>query len=165
MTLLGKARHCVGVLALSNSNVAWCRWTSDAVARAYERAKSVKPMLATTDAKQNPGGVRLTRREFWDVFTDYTVLHGDSWLSLPLYVFSMFDNTDSGTIDVLEVFLMVALFSEGEMEDQLRFCFKVFDTDHSGSITIDEMLHFFQVLCRASFKVLAAAVPACLRGT
>ena len=45
------------------------------------------------------------------------------------------------------VTIEVELITPIAMEDQLRFCFKVFDTDHSGSITIDEMLHFFQVLC------------------
>jgi len=120
----------------------------------------MKPELGTENAKEAVGGVRVTRREFWDIFTDYTVLKGDTWLSLPLSVFSIFEDQDSGTVDVLEVFLMVALFSEGSMEEQLRFCFRAFDTDQSGAITLDEMVHFFKVLCRASFKV-RAHVPVC----
>lgn len=92
----------------------------------------MKPALASELAKSDPRAVRLTRREFWDVFTDYTVLKGDAWLSLPLSVFNVFDDGGTGTVDALEVFLMMSLFSDGAMDEALHFCFTVFDTDHSG---------------------------------
>ena len=92
----------------------------------------MKPALASELAKSDPQAVRLTRREFWDVFTDYTVLKGDTWLSLPLDVFNVFDDQGSGTVDALEVFLMMSLFSDGDIDQALRFCFTVFDTDQSG---------------------------------
>lgn len=91
---------------------------------------------------------------------------------------------DTGTIDCLEIFLMLGLFCDGDQKDQLGFCFEIFDTDHrcvclshhaaamwcnlvytsihlytldnhnhSNNITLDEMIHFFQVLCRAAYKV------------
>ena len=135
----------------ARQDFAW--WNRETVERAYERALKIKPVLGTEEAKTLMEGVRITRREFWDVFTDYTTLKDDSWLSLPLSVFTIFDDENEGTVDVLEVFLMLALFADGDMNEQLRFCFTMFDTDHSGNISLDEMEHFFHVLCRGSYKV------------
>ena len=124
--------------------------------------------------------MELTRRQFWEVFTDYQVVCGREWLSLPLDQFYLYlDKPTDTKIDAVEVLMMLALFSQGTPDEALAFCFQVFDEDRSrvmelvsghcryalGSTSVamrpdvlcwwrqDEMEHFLWVLGNAAYKI------------
>ena len=76
--------------------------------------------------------IPLSRRQFWEVFTDFEVVCGREWLSLPLDHFYLFqDHADDETVDAVEVLMVLALFCRADPEDALTFCFDVFDGDGS----------------------------------
>lgn len=101
-------------------------WTIELVRKAYERLRE-------------RGGERyLTRREFWEAFTDYDAVTDGEFLALPQDAFGMFAfKARPGTaaaragngdvVDSIEVLLALTLFCQGDASSQLRLCFEIFD--------------------------------------
>jgi len=82
----------------------------------------------------------LSRKQFWEAFTDHGVQSGREWLSLPLEHFYVFvDTPDAEHVDAVEVLMVLALFCESRPSEALAFCFDVFDADQSS--TMDRVRH------------------------
>ncbi|KAG6857333.1 Neuronal calcium sensor 1 [Tephrocybe sp. NHM501043] len=56
------------------------------------------------------------------------------------YVFNVFDNDKSGTIDFTEFICALSVTSRGRLEEKLKWAFQLYDIDKDGTITYDEML-------------------------
>lgn len=96
--------------------------------------------------------ISLSRRQFWEVFTDFEVVCGREWLSLPLDHFYLFQDHDGDErVDAVEVLMVLALFCRADPEDALTFCFEVFDGDGSN------IMELVRVLCAARWQRYAPA--------
>ena len=106
-------------------------------------------------AKRNGSGITISRRQFWEVFTDYSQIRGTlalaaahrlhvgradrSWrtdqrfLALPIEYYDHFAPRD-GELEVKQLLLLMALFCNATLSDQLSWMFDVFDTDGDGSM-------------------------------
>ena len=49
------------------------------------------------------------------------------FFSLPLWVFSLFDVENTGTVSVLEILAALCMFGSGELSERVQACFEVFD--------------------------------------
>lgn len=54
-------------------------------------------------------------------------------------MFTMFDNSGEGIVDIREYFVAVSTLMSGNPHDKLKFAFKLFDTDKVGTVTRGEM--------------------------
>ena len=109
-------------------------WTLEDVEKARERIFKVP-------RGDHPHSIPISRRQFWELFSDYSKLIGTQFLSLPVDLFDVFcDEEGNSTINAIEVLLMLGLFCEGATDDQMTFCFNLFDFDGGGSI--DKVRHF-----------------------
>lgn len=70
------------------------------------------------------------------MFTEYTRIRDGTFLALPMKHFDAFKNEDADTVPVLQLFLVLALFCQGETAEQLRFCFHLFDIDGGGTMDL-----------------------------
>ena len=111
-------------------------------------------MDASTDAIRDGLNVYMTRKQFWECFTDYSVIRQGQFLSVPLKLFDVFSAPEhKGLVNVVEVLLILALHCTGDVKDQLMFCFELFDDDNSDSMDVEEMTNFLWVLASAGNKV------------
>ena len=118
-------------------------WTAPMIARATVRAKAASP--------HSP---RLTRAQFWEVFTDYSVLRGTSFVSLDLAGYALFSEASclfcpahsasgahvgrfgesegtadaSPDVDVRLVLFFLALACDTTPETQASLCQEVYKT-------------------------------------
>lgn len=103
-------------------------WHLADVRKARERARQ----YATDD---NPGFAMVTRREFWELFSDYSKIVGSTFLALPMTLYDVYKQHRSDEkINAIEVLLMLGLFCHAKTDEQLEFCFALFDFDGGGSI-------------------------------
>ena len=107
---------------------AYAMWKLADVRKAREAARA----FALED---DPGMAPVSRRQFWELFSDYGQLVGDAFLSLPMKLFEVFKDTpESKTVNAMEVLLMLGLFCHAKTDEQLEFCFALFDFDGGGAI-------------------------------
>lgn len=121
--LHGPYDHVCRHPAVAYVNNSWVRW---------EREHGGAPPLEAT----------LTRSSFFSLFgvADFTVItEQGTFLALPLWIFNLFDTNKSGRARAIDVFLSLALFCSGSMNDRVAFVFKVFDTDANGALDRSEM--------------------------
>lgn len=55
-------------------------------------------------------------------------------------LFSLFDQDNSGTIDVKEFMLGLSNFASNDKEKRVNFCFLLYDEDNNGFITEEELV-------------------------
>ena len=93
---------------------AYAMWKLADVRKAREAARA----FALED---DPGMAPVSRRQFWELFSDYGQLVGDAFLSLPMKLFEVFKDTpESKTVNAMEVLLMLGLFCHAKTDEQLR---------------------------------------------
>ena len=57
-----------------------------------------------------------------------------------------------------QLFLCLAVFCQGSMQDKARFCFQMFDADDSGELEPEELTQFIRSIIDALFLVGEVAV-------
>ena len=99
-------------------------WTMAEVEVAYER------LLAKAGGS---GGdvfqvLSIGRMDFVEVFTDYTIIRGGTWLALPLPEFDRFDPGKNERVYTFEVFAVLALLCVSDSDGaRIAFIFRLFD--------------------------------------
>jgi Ca2+-binding EF-hand superfamily protein len=63
-------------------------------------------------------------------------------------LFGFFDADSNGQVDLLELLSGCMLLCKGTEKEKLSTVFTVFDTDHDGFISMDEMFHFMNCVFR-----------------
>ena len=124
----------------------YAKWPLVAVEQAYAR-------LLLARKERECADLGLTKREFWETFTDYSTVVQGQFLNLPIEQYALFDPEDKGSVYALEVFATLALFCNGELETKLRFIFVLFDFDKSNGISKDEMVMMLRCVTRALYRV------------
>lgn len=140
--------------AFGKDEYAW--WTLRDVKAACERARKLLKDGQTMHMQF------LTRRQFWEVFTDYTRIVDADFLTLPMTHFDRFAKCSGKDQQVrcLSLLLVLTLFCTGETNDQLYHCFHLFDTDGGGTLDMAEMIEFMRFLCTAAVTVnILATTP------
>lgn len=99
------------------------------------------------------GGVEVNRRDYWNTFTDYTVISEGAFLSLPMDHFDMFDVHHKNKIFVYEVFFLLILFCSGPLDEKIDFAFSLFDFSGKGHLTLPDMVLLLQAVTSASWKM------------
>lgn len=94
--------------------------------------------------------IMLNRREWMEVFTDFTVLTKSGFLSLGLEVFEALDVHKAGRVDFVESVLMCVLCGDGSPHEQMKFAFEMFDVDGSKALNEEEMDALIAKLARAA---------------
>lgn len=115
----------------------------------------------------------ITREQFMQLLasaqTDQKSQFGTSAVKLSKNavdrMFSMFDKDNSGLVDFKELASCLAVLIHGSMQERLRLCFDLYDSDGSGFLELDEVKHlaaaFF--LMSGEEKTLAS-VPSDAKG-
>ena len=124
----------------------FAKWKVDDVAVAYDT------FTATKIRNGKRGDMSLSRREFWETFTNYNRIVCGEFLSLPVGLFNFFDINGKEKVHALEVFVVLAIHCAGNVTDKIEYCFKLFDFDNSNTISQTEMV----MLCRSLTRGLAA---------
>jgi Ca2+-binding EF-hand superfamily protein len=124
----------------------YAKWPLEAVEQAYNR-------LLLARKERECADLGLTRREFWETFTDYNTVIKGQFLNLPMEQYSVFDPEKKDSVYALEVFAALALFCNGELETKLKFIFLMFDFDKSNGISRDEMVMMLRCVTRALYRI------------
>jgi len=131
----------------------YAKWPLQAVKAAYVR-------LQTERSNRECADLSLTKREFWETFTDYGTIVEGQFLNLPMEQYALFDPENKQSVYALEVFATLALFCNGELPEKLGFIFVMFDFDKSKGISRDEMVMMLRCVTRAMYRVgLTASFP------
>lgn len=86
--------------------------------------------------KDCPSG-QLDKEEFQKIYKQFFPFGDPSTFSE--YVFNVFDEDSSGTVDFKEFITALSITSRGEVDEKLKWAFKLYDIDNDGEITYDEM--------------------------
>jgi hypothetical protein len=65
---------------------------------------------------------------------------------------------NTGLASLYQLFLCLAVFCEGSMQDKAQFCFEMFDADDSGVLEPEELTQFIRSIIDALFLVGEVAV-------
>lgn len=101
--------------------------------------------------KDCPSG-QLDKEEFQKIYKQFFPFGDPSTFSE--YVFNVFDEDKSGTVDFKEFITALSITSRGEVDEKLRWAFKLYDIDNDGEITYDEM----HAIVSAIYKMVGSMV-------
>lgn len=121
----------------------YTRWSLDNVREAHERFAKLRRHHQVT----------VNRRQFFEVFTDYTVMVDGAFLSLPMEHFDLYDAKSTNEVFVYEVFFMLAVFCKGTEDEKVSFAFQLFDFRGVGHITGPDMVMLMQAIMSATKKL------------
>lgn len=74
-------------------------------------------------------------------------------------LFKLFDTDENGLIDSLEFLIALALASGMDTIDKLLFCFALYDFDHSGLLSYDEIALLLRTTAYGMNKICTLALP------
>ncbi|NP_001011660.1 guanylate cyclase activator 1g [Danio rerio] len=63
-------------------------------------------------------------------------------------IFKSFDTNRDNVIDFMEFVAAVHLVLRGNLEDRLKWSFKVYDRDENGKLDRQEVIHVIRILCK-----------------
>ncbi|RKP11384.1 calcium-binding protein NCS-1 [Piptocephalis cylindrospora] len=101
--------------------------------------------------KDCPSG-QLDRNEFRALYKQFFPF-GDP-TRFAEYVFDVFDGDGNGRIDFKEFICALSITSRGKMDEKLVWAFQLYDIDHDGFITREEM----QRIVEAIYKMVGGMV-------
>ncbi len=104
---------------------------------------SANPFESAGFLKDCPSG-NLTKEEFQKIYRQFFPFGDPS--SFADYVFNVFDEDKSGSIDFKEFICALSVTSRGKMEDKLDWAFQLYDIDGDGKISYDEMLAIVEAI-------------------
>lgn len=88
-------------------------------------------------------GDNATLSEFEEVLR---AMNMSSLIPLAPRIFDLFDNNRDGTVDMREILCGFSSLKNSKGDDALRLCFQMYDTDHSGCITKEEVASMLRAL-------------------
>eukprot|EP01094_Clydonella_sp_ATCC50884_P023383 TRINITY_DN558_c0_g1_i1.p1 TRINITY_DN558_c0_g1~~TRINITY_DN558_c0_g1_i1.p1 ORF type:complete len:194 (-),score=74.67 TRINITY_DN558_c0_g1_i1:477-1058(-) len=99
--------------------------------------------LAKQYQKENPSGT-IAKEEFIEAMEQMGVV--DTFLQNTL--FNVFDANADGEISFSEFVQALSIMTRGTPNEKLRFAFKMYDIDHSGYVSRDDMLQVLEAFAR-----------------
>lgn len=126
----------------------YVKWSLDNVKEAHARWQRVMK------ARHKPlSSVEVTKREFWEIFTDYTTMTSEgSFLALPMDQFEMFD-FGPGRVFILEPLTLLTLFCDGVLDEKISFIFELFDFEKRGRLVHADMVMLIEAVTAGAHKL------------